>query len=41
MTQPDADAPDAGRFRRTLVRVLGVQVITLVLLWLLQHRYSR
>lgn len=31
---------DAARFRRTLVRVLAVQVVTLVLLWLLQVRYS-
>ena len=31
---------DAARFRRTLVRVLAVQVVTLVLLWLLQTRYS-
>ena len=41
MTQPDDDAPDPGRFRRTLVRVMSVQVVTLFLLWLLQHRYSR
>ena len=27
-------------FRRTLVRVLGVQAIALVLLWLLQLRYG-
>ena len=38
---PDDDAPDARRFRRTLVRVMSVQVIALLLLWLLQHRYSR
>ena len=31
---------DAARFRRTLVRVLAVQVVTLALLWLLQVRYS-
>jgi hypothetical protein len=31
---------DAARFRRTLVRVLAVQVIALVLLWLLQVRYT-
>ena len=43
---PKATAPqdiiprDAARFRRTLVRVLLVQVATLVLLWLLQSRYS-
>jgi hypothetical protein len=31
---------DAARFRRTLVRVLAMQVVALVLLWLLQIRYS-
>ena len=31
---------DAARFRRTLVRVMAVQVVTLVLLWLLQQRYT-
>lgn len=31
---------DAARFRRTLVRVLAMQVVALVLLWLLQARYS-
>ena len=29
-----------SKFRRTLVRVLGVQVVALVLLWLLQIRYG-
>ena len=29
-----------SRFRRTLVRVMAVQVITLVLLWILQHSYT-
>jgi len=29
-----------ARFRRTLVLVMTVQVVTLVLLWLLQQRYS-
>ncbi|HLB38459.1 MAG TPA: hypothetical protein VJL31_17955 [Gemmatimonadales bacterium] len=34
--------PDAGshRFRRTLLRVMAVQVGTLLLLWLLQTRYT-
>jgi hypothetical protein len=27
-------------FRRTLVRVMAVQVVALVLLWLLQARYA-
>ena len=40
MTPPE-QAPDDGRFRKTLIRVMSVQVITLVLLWLLQHRYAR
>jgi len=31
------DTPDPGRFQRTLVRVLSVQVITLVLLFALQY----
>jgi hypothetical protein len=31
----------SDRFRRTLVSVLGVQAVTLVLLWLLQQHYSR
>jgi hypothetical protein len=30
-----------SRFRRTLVRVLGVQIVTLLLLWLLQSHYGR
>jgi len=32
--------PANGRFRRILVRVLAVQVLTLLLLWLLQTRYG-
>jgi hypothetical protein len=32
---------DAGsRFRKTLVRVMAVQVVTLILLWLLQQHYT-
>jgi hypothetical protein len=36
-----AETPEAARrrFRLTLVRVMTVQVITLILLWLLQSRY--
>jgi len=37
VTTPD----DEHRLRRTLVRVMSVQVITLALLWLLQQWYSR
>ena len=40
MTPPD-ETPDDGRFKRTLIRVMSVEVVTLVLLWLLQQRYSR
>ena len=33
--------PDAGvRFRKTLVRVMAVQIVSLILLWLLQQHYS-
>lgn len=30
----------SSRFKRTLFSVMSVQVITLVLLWLLQHTYT-
>lgn len=33
-------ASDRALFRTTLVRVMAVQVVTLLLLWLLQSRYS-
>jgi hypothetical protein len=29
-----------ARFRKTLFRVMAVQVVTLLLLWLLQRTYS-
>lgn len=32
--------PNATLFRRTLLRVIAVQLATLLLLWLLQTRYS-
>jgi hypothetical protein len=31
---------DAKRFRQTLFRVMTVQVAALILLWLLQSRYT-
>jgi hypothetical protein len=31
---------DRDRFRKTLVRVLVVQVVTLVLLWVVQTHYN-
>ncbi len=39
----DTPAPDhASRlFRRTLLRVIAMQLATLLLLWLLQIRYTR
>lgn len=30
----------SGQFAKTAVRVLGVQVVTLLLLWLLQSKFS-
>lgn len=35
---PDPDA--RAKFRRNLVRVMSVQVIALILLWLFQHHYT-
>ena len=41
VTAPQDVIPrDAARFRRTLVRVLAMQVVALLLLWALQARYS-
>jgi hypothetical protein len=45
MTNPDNSQyttdPDAGaRFRKTLLRVMTVQIISLALLWWLQQHYS-
>ena len=37
---PPDPAADRARFRRTLVRVMAVQVITLILLWLLQRGFT-
>ena len=40
-----SDTPQPGRdsrlFRRTLLSVMAMQVATLLLLWLLQIRYTR
>lgn len=37
-----ADEREEGRrrFRRNLIRVMTVQVVSLILLWLLQSRYT-
>lgn len=45
MTPPEPDRPadpqaDSARFRKTLLRVMAVQLLTLLLLWLLQARYT-
>ncbi len=45
MANPDESTyttdPNAGaRFRKTLTRVMAVQIVTLALLWLLQQYYS-
>lgn len=34
-------AADRALFRRTLVRVMAVQILALIALWLLQQRYWR
>lgn len=43
-TLPDspAETPEAAkrRFRLTLIKVMTVQVITLIVFWLLQSRYN-
>jgi hypothetical protein len=36
---PPSDA-DRVRFRRTLVRVMAVQVVAVLLLWLVQRHYT-
>ena len=33
-------AADAARFRRTLVKVMTMQLVTLLLLWWLQRTFS-
>ena len=40
MTSPSGDPADRAKFRATLVKVMIVQVVSLVALWLLQSRYS-
>lgn len=32
--------PVKGRFQRTLVRVMAVQIVTLILLWWLQRTFT-
>jgi hypothetical protein len=40
MSDTSSPGADARLFRRTLIRVIAVQVATLLLLWLLQARYA-
>ena len=41
MTEETNETSDPNRFRRTLIRVLTVQVITLVGLYLLQYMFRQ
>jgi hypothetical protein len=38
---PPATAEERAHFRRTLVKVMIMQVVALAFLWLLQSRYVR
>jgi hypothetical protein len=38
---PPATAEERARFRRTLVKVMAMQVAALILLWLMQSHYAR
>ncbi|HSG09363.1 MAG TPA: hypothetical protein VLA36_13460 [Longimicrobiales bacterium] len=40
MDPTETETPEAPSFRHTLVRVMTVQVVTLILLWVLQTRYN-
>lgn len=42
MTSPAHTPPDAGpgRFKQTLIRVMFVQIVTLIALWLLQRHFT-
>ena len=40
MTERERERRD-NHVRRTLILVMSVQLITLALLWLLQHQFSR
>ena len=42
MIDPAVDQPEPDvNVRRTLARVMGVQAITLMLLWLMQQHFTR
>jgi hypothetical protein len=42
MISPDPTSSEAGssRFKQTLVRVMSVQIVTLIALWLLQRHFT-
>ena len=40
MSPGEPENPKTASFRTTLLRVVSVQVVALVLLWLLQARYG-
>jgi len=40
MPSHESTPPATSTFRQTLIRVMTVQVFTLLVLWLLQARYS-
>ncbi|MEP7380392.1 MAG: hypothetical protein ABI910_01830 [Gemmatimonadota bacterium] len=40
-TPPPTAPQDSVRFRRTLVKVMSMQVVALLALWWLQARYDR
>ncbi len=39
MTETTENAGNKSTFKSTLIRVMAVQVVALILLWLLQARY--
>jgi hypothetical protein len=40
MTEPTQSLDDKARFRRTLIKVMTMQVVTLLLLWWLQVTFT-
>lgn len=40
MTVPTSPTDDRARFRRTLIKVMSVQIVTLLLLWWLQRAFT-
>ena len=38
---PPSSPEDRARFRRTLAKVMTMQIVALALLWLLQSHYAR